>query len=95
MRFGQITLHPDFTRTSEHTAKRLPPLYFGHQRQRARTLPLDEFFLDYFQTAMESGELLTEIHVPAPTKPGWAHIKFTPRSVEDFATVGVAITLSV
>jgi carbon-monoxide dehydrogenase medium subunit len=25
---------------------------------------------------------------------GWSHIKFTPRSVEDFATVGVAITLS-
>ena len=42
---------------------------------------------------MEPGELLTEIHVPPPTRPAWAHIKFTPRSVEDFATVGVAITL--
>lgn len=58
-----------------------------------RTLPLDEFFIDYYQTAMEPGELLTEIHVPPPTRPGWAHIKFTPRSVEDFATVGVAVTL--
>jgi len=26
-------------------------------------------------------------------RPGWSHIKFTPRSIEDFATVGVAITL--
>ncbi len=60
-----------------------------------RTLPLDEFFIDYYQTAMEPGELLTEIHVPPPTRPSWAHIKFTPRSVEDFATVGVAITLNV
>ena len=60
-----------------------------------RTLPLDEFFIDYYQTAMEPGELLTEIHVPPPSRPGWAHIKFTPRSVEDFATVGVAITLDV
>ena len=42
---------------------------------------------------MEPGELLTEIHVPPPTRPGWSHIKFTPRSVEDFATVGVAITV--
>lgn len=58
-----------------------------------RTLPLDEFFIDYYQTALEPGELLTEIHVPPPARPGWAHIKFTPRSIEDFATVGVALTL--
>jgi carbon-monoxide dehydrogenase medium subunit len=37
--------------------------------------------------------LLTQIHVPPPQRPGWSHIKFTPRSIEDFATVGVAITL--
>ena len=58
-----------------------------------RRLPLDEFFIDYYQTALEPGELLTEIHVPPPQRPGWCHIKFTPRSFEDFATVGVAITL--
>ena len=60
-----------------------------------RTLPLNEFFIDYYQTAMEPGELLTDIRVPPPTRPGWSHIKFTPRSVEDFATVGVAITLGI
>jgi aerobic carbon-monoxide dehydrogenase medium subunit len=60
-----------------------------------RTLPLDQFFVDYYQTAMEPSELLTEIHVPPPTRSCWAHIKFTPRSVEDFATVGVALTLDV
>ena len=59
-----------------------------------RTLKLDEFFIDYYQTALNAGELLTEIRVPPPTRLGWSHIKFTPRSVEDFATVGVAITLS-
>lgn len=58
-----------------------------------RRLRLDEFFVDYYQTALEPGELLTEIHVPPPQRPGWSHIKFTPRSIEDFATVGVAITL--
>jgi carbon-monoxide dehydrogenase medium subunit len=61
--------------------------------QGKRTLPLDEFFIDYYQTALEPGELLTEIHVPPPQRHGWSHIKFTPRSVEDFATVGVAITM--
>jgi carbon-monoxide dehydrogenase medium subunit len=58
-----------------------------------RTLRMDEFFIDYYQTALEPGELLTEIHVPPPQRPGWSHIKFTPRSVEDFATVGVAMTI--
>lgn len=59
----------------------------------ARTMSLEEFFVDYYQTALEPGELLTEIRVPPPQRSGWSHIKFTPRSVEDFATVGVAITL--
>ena len=58
-----------------------------------RTVRLDEFFIDYYQTALEAGELLTEIHVPPAARPGWSHIKFTPRSIEDFATVGVAVTL--
>ena len=62
-------------------------------RKGQRNLPLDAFFIDYYQTALEPGELLTEIHVPPPERPGWSHIKFTPRSIEDFATVGVAMTM--
>jgi carbon-monoxide dehydrogenase medium subunit len=59
-----------------------------------RLLPLERFFVDYYQTDLRPGEILTEIHVPCPaTGLGWSHIKFTPRSVEDFATVGVALTL--
>jgi len=60
---------------------------------KTRTMALEEFFVDYYQTALEPGELLTEIRVPPPQRPGWSHIKFTPRSVEDFATVGVVVTL--
>jgi aerobic carbon-monoxide dehydrogenase medium subunit len=63
-------------------------------RAGERTVKLDEFFIDYYQTALNPGELLTEIRVPPPSRKGWSHIKFTPRSVEDFATVGVAVTLS-
>jgi len=63
-------------------------------RAGERTVKLDEFFIDYYQTALNPGELLTEIRVPPPSRKGWSHIKFTPRSVEDFATVGVALTLS-
>jgi aerobic carbon-monoxide dehydrogenase medium subunit len=61
--------------------------------QGQRTMPLENFFVDYYQTALNPRELLTEIRVPPPSRPSWSHIKFTPRSIEDFATVGVAITL--
>jgi carbon-monoxide dehydrogenase medium subunit len=64
-------------------------------RARRRVVKLDQFFVDYYQTALEPGELISEIRIPPPTRPRWAHIKFTPRSVEDFATVGVALTLRV
>ena len=62
-------------------------------RTGQRVLKLDEFFVDYYQTALNPGELLSEIRVPPPGRPLWAHIKFTPRSVEEFATVGVALTM--
>jgi len=59
-----------------------------------RTVPLSEFFVDYYQTVIETGEILTEIRVPPPVSGlRWSHIKFLPRSQEDFATVGVALTL--
>jgi carbon-monoxide dehydrogenase medium subunit len=59
-----------------------------------RTAPLSEFFVDYYQTTIEAGEILTEIRVPPPVSGlRWAHIKFLPRSQEDFATVGVALAL--
>jgi carbon-monoxide dehydrogenase medium subunit len=59
-----------------------------------RTVALDEFFVDYYQTAIEPGEILTEIRVPPPVSGlRWSHIKFLPRSQEDFATVGVALAL--
>jgi carbon-monoxide dehydrogenase medium subunit len=59
-----------------------------------RTVSLDEFFVDYYQTAIEAGEILTEIRVPPPVSGlRWSHIKFLPRSQEDFATVGVALAL--
>jgi carbon-monoxide dehydrogenase medium subunit len=59
-----------------------------------RTVPLGEFFVDYYQTAIQPGEILTEIRVPPPVSGlRWSHIKFLPRSQEDFATVGVALTM--
>jgi carbon-monoxide dehydrogenase medium subunit len=54
-----------------------------------RTVPVADFFRDVFDTAVEPGELLTEIRVPKLGETGWSYLKFTRRA-QDWATVGVA-----
>lgn len=56
-----------------------------------RTMPLTGFFVDYLQTALSPGELITGITIGplAPTARA-LYIKFAPRSPDDFPTVGVA-----
>lgn len=49
---------------------------FGNAKGET-TVPLDEFFVDYFETKMEHGDLVLEVHVPAPdSKSGCAYQKF-------------------
>ena len=55
-----------------------------------REIPAGEFFQSLFETALEPGELLTEIRVPKPPAPGWSFQKFTQRAI-DWAIVGVAV----
>jgi aerobic carbon-monoxide dehydrogenase medium subunit len=57
-----------------------------------REIPIGEFFQGLFETALEPGELLTEIRVPKPPAGarGWSFQKFTQRAI-DWAIVGVAI----
>ncbi len=56
----------------------------------ARTIPITDFFLSVFTTALEHGEILTEIRIPIPPSgSGGAYFKLE-RKVGDFATVGVA-----
>ena len=56
-----------------------------------RTLDMGALLLGAYETALEPGELLTHVEVPAPA-PGLraAYRKFTSRSAEDRACVGVA-----
>ena len=55
-----------------------------------REIPAGAFFQSLFETALEPDELLTEIRVPKPARPGWAVQKFTKRGI-DWAIVGVAV----
>jgi carbon-monoxide dehydrogenase medium subunit len=54
-----------------------------------REIPAEDFFLGLFETALEPGELLTEVRIPKPQAPGWSFQKFTKRAI-DWAIVGVA-----
>jgi carbon-monoxide dehydrogenase medium subunit len=60
----------------------------------SRVVPLDEFFVDYYETALAPGELLTEVVVPRqPAGTAGVYLKFLPRTVDDYATIGVAARL--
>lgn len=55
-----------------------------------REVAARDFFVDFWQTAVEPAEILVEIRVPAlPGRP-WSYRKFRQRS-QDWATVGVAV----
>jgi len=57
-----------------------------------RVVGLDDFFVDYFETALQSDELLTEIYVPNSSRGGGFYYKFAQRPT-DLAVVGVAVNL--
>src|SRR6202048_3018296 len=60
-----------------------------------RIIPIKDFFLSIFTTALEHGEILTEIRIPIPPPgSGGAYFKLE-RKVGDFATVGVAAQVTV
>jgi len=58
-----------------------------------RTMASEDFSLDYFETALGPGELLTEIQVPVVSPhTGTAYTKFNVIE-SDLATVGVAVSI--
>jgi carbon-monoxide dehydrogenase medium subunit len=59
-----------------------------------RTIPLPELFQGPFVTSLEPTEIITEVRVPDPgPAAGGTYLKLE-RKVGDFATVGVAVHLS-
>jgi carbon-monoxide dehydrogenase medium subunit len=63
-------------------------------REGQRRIPLDEFFVDYFETAIQPGEVLLSIDLPPlPAGTRVTYKKFLPRTQDDYATVSVAAAL--
>jgi carbon-monoxide dehydrogenase medium subunit len=59
-----------------------------------RSMPAEDFTLDYFEVALEPGELLTEIQIPEPPpRTGTVYTKFNIIE-SDLATVSVAASVT-
>jgi CO/xanthine dehydrogenase FAD-binding subunit len=59
-----------------------------------RVIKAEEFFTGYLSTAIEPGEMLTEVRFPLLTpEAGWAFLEFARRS-GDYALVGAAAVLN-
>ncbi|HZP97096.1 MAG TPA: xanthine dehydrogenase family protein subunit M [Candidatus Limnocylindria bacterium] len=59
-----------------------------------RVIPIDELFVDTFQTSLRPDEILTEIRIPKPaSQSGGTYLKLE-RKVGDFAIAGVAAYLT-
>jgi carbon-monoxide dehydrogenase medium subunit len=57
-----------------------------------RTIELSRFYRGMYETSMEAGEVLLEIEVPRqPATAAATYVKWSPRSLEDKALVGVAV----
>jgi aerobic carbon-monoxide dehydrogenase medium subunit len=56
----------------------------------SREIGAGEFFLGLFETALQPGELLTEIRIPRPQAAGWSFQTFTKRAIE-WAIAGVTV----
>ena len=69
--------------------------FVAHGPGGKRTIPAAEFFITYMTTALEAGEILTEVRVPVlPAGRRWAIQEFARRN-GDLALAGVAVALDV
>ena len=60
-----------------------------------RQVAARDYYLGIYETALQPGEILAEIRIPAPPKPhGWAYEKLK-RKVGDYATAAAAVVMTV
>ena len=60
-----------------------------------RTVPADDFFVDFFTTALEPHEILTAIRIPLPPSPARTSYAKLPHPASGYVVVSAAAALSV
>lgn len=59
-----------------------------------RTVPIEDFFVGFYETAVGPGEVLTHVEIPRqPRESRWTYRKWTPRAREDKPLIGLAATI--
>ena len=60
-----------------------------------RAIPADAFFTGYYETVLAPEEIVTEIRIPEqPAESRTAFLKFLPATQDDYATVSVAVRIT-
>lgn len=60
-----------------------------------RAIPLEELFIDFYQTSLADDEILTHVLIPRPpSRTGVDYIRFSSSSVVDKPSVGVSVRIS-
>jgi carbon-monoxide dehydrogenase medium subunit len=91
---GGNLAHADPAQDPPPTLMALDALAVVQSAEGERTMPLDEFFVDYFETALQPTDLLKAVRIPAlAANARTSYVKFLPRTVDDYATVSVATNL--
>ena len=61
----------------------------------SRTIPVEELFVDFYETSLAQDEILTHVALPPlPPRSGIEYIRFSSSSVMDKPSVGVAVRLT-
>lgn len=62
-------------------------------RSGERTVPVGDLFLGYYETVLQQGELIVELHVPV--RPSWRsrYIKVTTRAEHDWPALGIGLSI--
>ena len=61
----------------------------------SRTIGVDELLVDFMTTSLASDEIIVSVTVPARPGRRERYVRFTPNSLDDYPTVGVAAVLEV
>jgi carbon-monoxide dehydrogenase medium subunit len=61
-------------------------------RRGERSIPLEDLFVGYYETAVGDGDLIAEIRVPI--RPAWraTYVKVTTRAAHDWPALGIAVS---
>ncbi|MFQ5912765.1 MAG: FAD binding domain-containing protein [Nitrospinota bacterium] len=64
------------------------------RKGHSRTIEVKDLFVDHYETCLKAGEVISEVSIPKVKENSIVgHYKFTPRSMADKPTLGVAVRL--